>query len=199
MMGHVAPCPISLRDRMKIGRQTLTYIAWAAAQAAVLGGIAWFADRQMVLGFTDSAGWRPFTWPFSAEEAAPGRAYSGDDHDIYVWLKLGPAGDCPDGVPTDAALEQAVDVHLLDPRFVPVGPGERLRVTDAFGRVRTYRHKRHNGALRYAEAVAVPYNCDILTAIIDGDARDPALRKRAHEFLESNTVQVWVIKALESR
>ncbi|MDP3162099.1 MAG: hypothetical protein Q8N31_18975 [Reyranella sp.] len=199
MMGHVAPCPTRLHDRMKISRQTLTYIAWAAAQAAVLGGIAWFADRQMALGFTDSAGWRPFTWPFSAEEAAPGRAYSGDDHDVYVWLKLGPAGDCPDGIATDAALEQAVDVRLLDPRFVPVGPGERLRVTDAFGRTRVYRHKRHNGALRYAEAVAVPYNCDLLTAIIDGDARDPARRKLAQEFLESNTVQMWVIKALEGR
>ena len=74
---------------MAFSRQTLTYIAWAAAQAAVLGGVAWFADRQMALGFSDSAGWRPFTWPFSAEEAAPGRAYSGDDHDVYVWLKLG--------------------------------------------------------------------------------------------------------------
>ena len=56
---------------MAFSRQTLTYIAWAAAQVAVLGGVAWFADRQMALGFSDSAGWRPFTWPFSAEEAAP--------------------------------------------------------------------------------------------------------------------------------
>ena len=40
---------------------------------------------------------------------------------------------------------------------------------------------------------------DLLTAIIDGDARDPALRKLGREFLESNTVQVWVIKALEGR
>ena len=184
---------------MKLSRQTLTYIAWAAAQVGVLGGIAWFAERQMALGFTDTAGWRPFTWPFSAEEAAPGRAYSGDDHDVYVWLKLEPAGNCPEGIASDEALERAVDVRLLDPRFEPVGPGERLRITDSFGRVRTYRHKRHNGALRYAEAVAVPYNCDILTAIIDGDASDPAKRKLAREFLESNTVQTWVIKALEGR
>lgn len=189
---------------MKLSRQTLTYIAWAAVQAAALGGVAWFADRQMKLGYTDAAGWRPFTWPFSADEAPPGKAYSGDDHDIYVWLKLGhlklgQKGDCPEGIATDEALERAIDVRLLDPRFVPVGPGERVRVTDVYGRTRVYVHKRHNGSLRYAEAVAVPYNCDLVTAIIDGDARDPAKRKLAREFLESNTVQVGVIKALEGR
>ncbi len=184
---------------MKLSRQTLVYLAWAAAQVAVLGGIAWFADRQMHLGYTDAAGWRPFTWPFSAREAAPGRAYSGDDHDVYVWLTLGAEGDCPDGIATDEALERAIDVRILDPRFVPVGPGERVRVTDAFGRARVYVHKRHNGALRYGEAIAIPYNCDLLTAIVDGDARDPAKRKLAREFLESNTVQVWVLTALEGR
>jgi len=189
---------------MKLSRQTLTYIAWAAVQAAALGGVAWFADRQMKLGYTDSAGWRPFTWPFSAEEAPPGKAYSGDEHDIYVWLKFGhlklsQKGDCPEGIATDEALERAVDVRLLDPRFAPVGPGERVRVTDVYGRTRVYVHKRHNGALRYAEAVAVPYDCDLVTAIIDGDARDPAKRKLAREFLESNTVQVEVLKALEGR
>ncbi|MDP2333580.1 MAG: hypothetical protein Q8M19_23140 [Reyranella sp.] len=189
---------------MKLSRQTLIYLVLGAVQVAALAGLGWYADRQLALGHTDTAGWRPFTWPFPADRAPQGRAYSGNDHDVYVWLKLGhlklsQKGDCPEGITTDEALEQAVGVRLLDPRFVPVGPGERVRVTDAFGRVRTYRHKRHNGALRYAEAVAVPYGCDLLTAIIDGDARDPAKRKIGREFLESNTVQVWVLKALEGR
>jgi len=185
---------------MALSRQTLTYMAWAAAQIIALGGLAWFAERQLALGFTDREGWRPFTWPFPDDRAPQGRAYSGDEHDIYVWLKLGPKGrDCPEGIATDEALERAIDVHILDPRFAPVGPGERIRVTDAFGRTRVYVHKRHNGALRYAEAVAIPYNCDLLTAIIDGDARNPAKRKLAREFLESNTVQVWVLKELEGR
>jgi hypothetical protein len=114
-------------------------------------------------------------------------------------MTLGPKGDCPDGITSDASLERAIDVRILDPRFVPVGPGERVRVTDAFGRARVYVHKRHNGALRYAEAIAIPYNCDVLTAIIDGDARNPAKRRVGREFLESNTVQVGVLKALEGR
>ena len=183
---------------MRPSRQTLTYIAWAAAQVAVLGGVAWYVDRQTSLGFSEE-GWRPFTWPFPADRAARGRAYSGDDHDAYVWLTLGPAGDCPEGIATDEALERAIDVRILDPRFVAVGPGERVRVTDAFGRARLYRHKRHNGAPRYAEALAVAYGCDVLTAIIDGDARDPARRNAGREVLEANIVQVWVVRALEGR
>ena len=183
---------------MALSRQMLTYMAWVAAQVVALGGVAWYVDRQVTLGFSEE-GWRPFTWPFPADRAARGRAYSGDDHDVYVWLTLGPPGDCPEGIETDEALERAIDVRILDPRFVPVGPGERVRVTDAFGRARLYRHKRHNGASRYAEAVAVAYNCDVLTAIIDGDARDPAKRTMGREALEANIVQVWVVKALEER
>ncbi len=189
---------------MKPSRQTLTYLTWAALQFAALGALGWFAERQMALGPTDRDGWRPFTWPFSRESAPPGHAYSGDDHDVYVWLQLGhlkrsQEGDCPEGVASDEALERAVDIRLLDPRFEPAGPGERVRVTDAFGRARVYVHKRHNGARRYGEAIAVAYGCDLLTAIVDGDARDPARRKVAREFLESNTVQVWVIEAIEGK
>ena len=74
-----------------------------------------------------------------------------------------------------------------------------MRVTDLVGWTRVYVHRRHNKSLRYGEAVAVPYKCDVITAIIDGDARDPAKRRIVHEFLESNTVQVWINKQLEGR
>lgn len=183
---------------MALSRQTRIYIALALLQVAGLAAIAWYAERQVALGPTDSKGWRPFTWPFSPQDAPVGRAYSGDDHDIYVWLTLRD-GDCPEGIATDEALEREVDVRLLDPRFRPVGPGEKVRVTDLFGRTRVYVHKRHNGALRYGEATAIAYKCDVITAIIDGNARDPALRRTAREFLESNTVQVWILKQLEGR
>ena len=62
-----------------------------------------------------------------------------------------------------------------------------------------YVHRRNNNSLRYGEAVAVPYKCDVITAIIDGDTRDPAKRRTAREFLESNTVQVWINRQLEGR
>lgn len=183
---------------MKISRQLRNALLLAAAQVIVLVTLAWLAERQAALGPTDARGWRPFTWPFSAREAAEGHAYSGDDHDVYVWLTL-KDGDCPEGIADDAALERAVDIRLLDPRFEPVGPGEPIRITDLFGRTRVYVHRRNNKSLRYGEALAVAYNCDVITAIIDGDARDPAKRRTAHNFLESNTVQVRINQKLEER
>ena len=77
------------------------------------------------------------------------------------------------------------------------GPGNRIRITDLFGRSRLYRHKMHNGATRLAEGIVVAYKCDLLVAIVDGNITDK--RKMAHQFLESNTVQVWVNKQLEGR
>ncbi len=47
-----------------------------------------------------------------------GRAYSGEDHDVFVWLTLDalgpPGGVCPEGIANDAALERAVDIRILD-------------------------------------------------------------------------------------
>ena len=48
---------------MALSRQTLVYMAWAAAQIIAIAGLGWFAERQLALGFTDREGWRPFTWP----------------------------------------------------------------------------------------------------------------------------------------
>lgn len=183
---------------MALSRQTRSYIFWALLQVAVLVGIAWWADRQITLGPTDSKGWRPFSWPLFEKDVPKGRAYSGDEHDVYVWLTLR-EGDCTGGIATDEALEREVDIRWLDPRFEPVGPGEKVRVTDLFGRARVYVHRRNNKSLRYGEAVAIAHNCDVITAIIDGDARDPAMRRTAREFLESNTVQMWILKKLEDR
>ena len=107
--------------------------------------------------------------------------------------------DCETGVTSDEAVDRVVDIDRLDPRFAPVGPGSRIRITDLLGRSRLYRHKMHNGATRLAEGIVVAYKCDLLVAIVDGDMTDPDKRKMAHRFLESNTVQVWVNKQLEGR
>ena len=45
----------------------------------------------------------------------------------------------------------------------------------------------------------VSYKCDLIVAIVDGNVADPLKRKAAHEFLESNTSQVWVNQQLEGR
>jgi hypothetical protein len=182
---------------MNVSRRRLFIEAGlVAGLVAGLAGLGRWAEERAKLGHTDAAGWRPFPWPFPPDAWPPGRAWSGDDHDVYVQLKTGLCGDCKTGVISDEAVDRAVDIRRLDPRFVPDGPGMRIRVTDLFGRARIYRHKRHNGSLRYAEGVVVSYKCDLIVAIIDGNVADPQLRKVGHAFLESNTPQVWVNKQL---
>ena len=51
---------------------------------------------------------------------------------------------------------------------------------------------------RTAEGIAVNHRCDLVTAIVLGNVTDEKVRKQAHLFIESNTVQVWVNKQLET-
>lgn len=180
-------------------RRTLIYAAVVAAQVGALAYAARWAEDRAALGHTDPLGWRPFPWPFPPEPWPAGRAWTGDDHDVYVQLKPGLCADCQTEVLSDEAVDRAVDIRRLDPRFEPVGPGSRIRITDLFGRARTYSHKRRNGSLRYAEGVAFTYKCDLIVAIVDGNVSDPQKRKVGRDFLESNTPQVWLLKQLEGR
>lgn len=184
---------------MKQSRRLLIEAGLVGALVAGLAGLARWAEERAKLGHTDAAGWRPFPWPFPPDAWPPGRAWSGDDHDVYVRLKPDVCSDCQTGIVTDEAVDRAIDIDRLDPRFAPIGPGTRIRITDLFGRSRIYRHKRHNGSLRYAEGIVVSYKCDLVVAIVDGDVTDVRKRKAAYAFLESNTPQVWVNKQLEGR
>lgn len=95
-------------------------------------------------------------------------------------------------------VDRVADIDLLDPQFVPVQAGNRIRITDLFGRARLYRLKTRDGE-RLAEAIAVSYKCDLVVAIVVGPVDDGETRKAAHNFLETNTVQIWVNEQLEGR
>jgi hypothetical protein len=184
---------------MPLGRRTLVKMSLGAGMLAGLAGLAWLAERRVELGPTDGAGFRRIPWPFPPDAWPPGRAWTGNDLDVYVRLKFDVCSDCETGVVNDEAVDRAVDIDLLDPRFAPVRPGRRVRLTDLFGRARLYHHKRHYRASRFAEGIVLSYKCDLLVAIVDGNMADDATRKMAYRFLESNTVQVWVNKQLENR
>ena len=182
-----------------MARRTVTKIYLGAGMVAGLACLAWLAEERVALGPTDGKGFRPIRWPFSSDSWPPGRAWTGHDLDVYVRLKFDICSDCETGLLSDEAVERLDDIDRLDSRFVADGPGDRIRITDLFGRSRVYRHKMHNGAPRLAEGIAVAYNCDLLVAIVDGNVADLEKRKLAHRFLESNTVQVWVNKQFEGR
>lgn len=184
---------------MALSRRTLIHAALAAAGVAALAGLAAFAEHRTALGPTDGAGFRPIPWPFEADVWPSGRAWRGNDLDVYVRVKPGMCGDCETGVVSDEALDRAVEVDRLDPRFAPAGDGRRVRVTDLYGRARLYSHRMRYRSLRHAEGIAVAYKCDLVVALIDGDMADQARRRMAYRFLESNTVQVWVNRQFEER
>jgi hypothetical protein len=184
---------------MALGRRTINKLWLGAGMFAGLAGLAVLAEERVALGPTDRAGFRPIHWPFPPDAWPPGRAWTGNDLDVYVRLKFDVCSDCETGVVGDEAVDRVVDIDRLDPRFVAAQPGSRIRITDLFGRARLYRHRMHNGATRLAEGIVVSHKCDLLVAIVDGNMADPVTRRMAHRFLESNTVQVWVNKQLEGR
>lgn len=182
----------------RLGRRTIVQTSLAAGLVAGLGGLALLAEKRVALGPTDAAGFRPIPWPFATDTWPDGRAWSGNDFDVYVRAKPDLCGDCEAGVTSDEAVDQVVDIDRLDPRFAPAGPGRRVRITDLFGRARLYRHRMRNGAPRLAEGIVVNHRCDLVVAVVDGNMADEAKRKMAYRFLESNTVQVWLNRQLET-
>ena len=182
-------------------RRTVIKAALTGSLVAALAGLAAIGNERVALGPTDGAGWRPIEWPFARDGWPPGRAWRHRDGiDVYVRPKLGFCGNCETGVVTDEEVDRVTDIDLLDERFVPVREGSRIRITDLIGRARLYRFKTRLGSEEVAEGIAVAYKCDLVVAIVAGDdVADEAVRKRAHRFLESNTVQVWVNRELEGR
>ena len=182
-------------------RRTVIQALLAATLVAGLGVLAEIARKRVALGPTDGAGWRPIEWPFPRDGWPPGRAWRNRDGiEVYVRPKLGFCGNCDTGVVTDDEVDRVTDIDLLDERFAPVQEGRRIRITDLFGRARLYKFKTRLGNEEVAEGIAVAYKCDLIVALVAGDdVVDEAVRKRAHRFLESNTVQVWVNRQLEGR
>jgi len=112
--------------------------------------------------------------------------------------KLGFCANCDTGVVDDSEVDQVTDVDLLDEKFTPVSDGRRVRITDLYGRARLYNIATGSGT-RTAEGIAVNYKCDLIVALVVGKVDDPAVAKEAHEFIESNTVQIWLNQLLDGR
>ncbi|HEX9557547.1 MAG TPA: hypothetical protein VF991_13695 [Reyranella sp.] len=181
-------------------RRTVIQASLAGGLLAALAGLAEIGKWRTALGPTDGAGWRPIDWPFPRDGWPPGRAWrQRDGTEVYVRPKLGFCGNCDTGVVTDEEVDRVTDVDLLDERFAPAQEGRRIRITDLFGRARLYRFKLKNGAQQLAEGIAVSYKCDLIVAVVAGNVADEGIRKSAHRFLESNTVQVWLNQQLEGR
>lgn len=182
-----------------LSRRTIVQASLAGGTVVALAGFAAFAawfpepDRDEA-----QTGWRRIRWPFPRDAFPPGRAWRRDDTVVYVRPKLGFCANCATGVVEDSEVDRVADVDLLDPDFVPVGEGKRIRITDLFGRARLYRVKK-DGRERLAQGLAVSYNCDLIVAVAVGRLDDDAVAKAVRHFLETNTVQVWLNAQLEGK
>ncbi|MFO1161528.1 MAG: hypothetical protein U1E60_22005 [Reyranellaceae bacterium] len=181
-------------------RRTVIQASLAGGLIAGLAGFSevghWYKAWMAEFG----PGWKSMPWPFPRDAWPTGKAWRnrGLELEVYVRLKLGFCGNCDTGVVEDSEVDRVTDIDLLDPQFVPVQAGNRIRITDLVGRARLYRLKTRDGP-RLAEAIAVSYKCDLVVAIVVGPVDDSKTLKAAHNFLETNTVQVWVNELLEGR
>jgi hypothetical protein len=184
---------------MPLSKSTLIRGLLVATLVLGLSGFGTFAHWYKDWMAEHGPGWHPIDWPFIRDGFPPGLAWRNGDLRVYVRPKLGFCGNCDTGVVSDDEVDQVTDIDLLDEHFTPVGPGQRIEVTDLVGRARLYNVATDKGTAS-AWGIAVNYKCDLVVVVAMGKGiEDEAVRKEVHRFIESNTVQVWVNQQLEGR
>src|SRR3569833_677546 len=118
-----------------LSRRTIVQGSLAGGMVAALAGFAVFVAWFFLLVRVEAeTGWRRIGWPFPRDAFPAGRAWRRDTTEVYVRPKLGFCANCATGVVEDSEVDRVADVDLLDPNFVPVAEGKRIRITDLSGR-----------------------------------------------------------------
>jgi hypothetical protein len=150
---------------------------------------------------SDFEGWREIAWPFPRDGWPAGRAFRcatewcGGDVEVYVRPKIGFC-NCDSGVADDEEVDRVADLDLISERFVPLAPGQVIRIADMAGRLRSYELSMTDGSRHAAVGIAVSHRCDLLVAVAQGRGSAPEVQRVALEFLESNDVAKWMTSAM---
>jgi len=169
-----------------------------AFAAAICAGIAVAGDRPARSGFD---GWREIAWPFPRDGWPAGRAFRcateacSGDVEVYVRPKIGFC-NCDSGVADDDEVDRVADLDLISARFVPLAPGEVIRIDGMAGRVREYDLQMTDGSRHAAIGIAVSHRCDLLVAVAQGSGDASAVQRVAMGFLESNDMAKWMTAAM---
>ena len=174
-----------------LSRRTLLYACFAASFVIATAAFSAYVRWDVAHRPQEYDGWRRIAWPFPRDGWNEGQAWRGHGLELYVRPKLGLCGNCDTGVIEDAELDRVTDIGLVDPLFEPLGPGQRIQITDLFGRSRLYKLRSWEPA-QLAQAIAVSYRCDLIVAVVVGNVADQKLRRTARRFLEADPVQDWV-------
>ena len=150
---------------------------------------------------SDIEGWREIAWPFPRDGWPAGRAFRcsvvscGDEIEVYVRPKLGFC-NCDSGVADDDEVDRVADLDLMSQRFVPLEPGQVIRIAGMQGRERRYDLQMSDGSRHVAVGFAVSQRCDLLVAVVQGKGTAPEVQRVALKFLGSDDMTRWMAAAM---
>ena len=174
-------------------------LRWLGAFALVIGVLTGVAGTQPAR--SEIAGWREIAWPFPRDGWPVGRAFRcatewcGGDVEVYVRPKIGFC-NCDSGVADDDEVDRVADLDLISERFVPLAPGQVIRIADMAGRLRNYELSMTDGSRHAAVGIAVSHRCDLLVAVAQGSGSAPEVQRVALEFLDTGDMTRWMTAAM---
>ena len=173
----------------------------AALAFGALSGVAAYQKVQPQGGSVGDVHWREIAWPFPRDAWPAGRAFRcqsdacGAGIELYVRPKIGFC-NCDSGVADDDEVDRVADLDMISPNFVPLAPGQVIRVAEMSGRSRAYDLDMADGSRHAAIGIAVSHRCDLLVAVAQGKADAPELQGSALKFLASHEMTHWMMAAL---
>jgi hypothetical protein len=174
-------------------RKFLTALALAICM------LAGFAGREPAR--SDVEGWREIAWPFPRDGWPAGRAFRcamevcGDEVEIYLRPKIGFC-NCDSGVADDDEVDRVADLDLMSERFVPLEPGQVIKIAGMKGRIRPYDLSMADRSRHTAVGIAVSHRCDLLVAVAQGKGSATGVERVALEFLASGEMTRWMTAAM---
>jgi hypothetical protein len=177
----------------------LIAIAIVALVFGALSGVAAYQKVRPPSVGDDGRHWREIAWPYPRDGWPAGRAFRCEacagEAELYVRPKIGFC-NCGTGVADDDEVDRVADLDLISERFAPVAPGEVIRVADLSGRSRAYDLDMPGGIRHAAVGIAVSHRCDLLVAVVQGNARADELQREAVAFLTTQGMKHWMMVAL---
>src|ERR1700736_1289124 len=167
------------------------------AAGALSGGAANDGSRQ-------TEHWRDLAWPLPRDGWPAGRAFRcgaawcGEDVELYVRPKAGFC-NCDSGVADDDEVDRVADLDLISERFVPLAPGQAVRIAGMPGRSRSYDLRMSDGSRHGAVGFAVSHRCDLLVAVAQGKGAASGVQRAALAFLASGEMTHWMTVAMDGR
>ena len=179
-------------------RRLIAILIAALAFGALSGFAAYQKVRPQAVGNAD---WNEIAWPFPRDAWPAGRAFRcqsaacGEGVELYVRPKIGFC-NCDGGVTDDDEVDRVADLDMISPNFVPRAPGKVVRVAAMSGRARAYDLDMPDGSRHAAIGIALSHRCDLLVAVVQGNATASGVERTALAFLGTHGMAHWMTVAL---